>query len=181
MRQAGTAPATGTTICCPPSLLVWCTVIYKRCSAMDTTNTLLQANVRLVLWSDLCRIYCAIYLCCIRSFGVFGVASCVTVEVRFMCVDLNGSNASLRRLRVDQRGFPSRRVLIASVNGRVTKPAGLESVRHFRRPTDDTIFRMHYVSLLWFEPVPSKCYFLLLLCRGVLCHLTMVDEDEWCG
>jgi len=149
MRQAGTAPATGTTIYCPSSL--WCTVIYKCCSAMDTTNTLLQANVRLVLQSDLCRIYYAIYLCCIWSFGVFGVfgvASCVTVEVRFVCVDLIGSNASLRQLRVDQRGFPSRHVLITIVNGRVTKPARLESVRHFRQPTDDAIFRMHYVSLL---------------------------------
>ena len=47
MRQAGTAPATGTTVYCPSSL--WCTVIYKRCSAVDTTNTLLRANVRLVL------------------------------------------------------------------------------------------------------------------------------------
>jgi len=32
MRQAGTAPATGTTICCLTSL--WCAVIHKRCSAM---------------------------------------------------------------------------------------------------------------------------------------------------
>jgi len=83
MRQAGTAPATGTTIYCLTSL--WCIVIYKRCSAMDTTNTLLRANVRLVLRSDLCRIYCAIYGC------IFGVASCVTDEVRFVCIDLNGS------------------------------------------------------------------------------------------
>jgi len=60
MRQAGTAPATGTTIYCPPSL--WCDLIYKRCSAMDATNTLLRANVRLVRRSDLCQIYCAIYL-----------------------------------------------------------------------------------------------------------------------
>jgi len=37
MRQAGTAPATGRTIYCPLSL--WCTVIYKLCSVMDTTNT----------------------------------------------------------------------------------------------------------------------------------------------
>jgi len=37
MRQAGTAPAAGVTIYCPISL--WCTVIYKRCAAMDTTNT----------------------------------------------------------------------------------------------------------------------------------------------
>jgi len=51
MRQAGTAPATGTTIYCPTSL--WSTVIYKPCSVMDTTNTLLLANVHLVLWSDL--------------------------------------------------------------------------------------------------------------------------------
>ena len=63
MRQAGTAPATGTTVYCPISL--WCAVTYKRCSAVDTTNTLLRANVHLALRSDLCRIYCAIYLCCI--------------------------------------------------------------------------------------------------------------------
>jgi len=105
MRQAGTAPATGTTIYCTTSL--WCTVIYKPCSAMDTTNTLLQANVRLVLRSDLCRIYCAIVLFGIRS-------SCVRHCRGSFCVYLsvsNGSNASLRRLRVDQRGFPSLRVL----------------------------------------------------------------------
>jgi len=54
MRQADTAPATGTTIYCLTSL--WCTVIYKRCSVMDTTNTLLRANVRLVLRSDLCLV-----------------------------------------------------------------------------------------------------------------------------
>jgi len=39
MRQAGTDPATGTTIYCLSS--IWCTVIYKPGSVMDTTNTLL--------------------------------------------------------------------------------------------------------------------------------------------
>jgi len=60
MRQAGTAPATGTTIYCPTSL--WCTVIYKLL-VLCTANTLLRVNVRLVLRSDLCRIYCANYGC----------------------------------------------------------------------------------------------------------------------
>jgi len=92
MRQAGTAPATGTTICCPTS--PWCAVTHKHCSVMDTTNTLLRANVRLVLRSDLCRIYCANYGCVWNiwnlEFGsnrrsaslyrcAFGVAEC---EVR---------------------------------------------------------------------------------------------------
>jgi len=38
MRQAGTAPATGTTVYCPTS--IWCTVTCKHCSVMDTTNSL---------------------------------------------------------------------------------------------------------------------------------------------
>jgi len=82
----------------------------------------------------------------IRSFGVFGVAmcaSCVTDEVR----DLNGSNASLRRLRVDQRGVtkpacPNYYVLLLCQR-RVPKPAGRN-----RCVTDEAIFRMYYVSLL---------------------------------
>ena len=37
MRQAGTAPATGATVHCLTSL--WCTVTHKRCSVMDTTNS----------------------------------------------------------------------------------------------------------------------------------------------
>jgi len=94
MRQAGTAPATGTTIYCLSSL--WCTVTYKRCSVMDAANTLLRANVRLALRSDLCLPDLLCYLSMdafgIRSFrskcvtlSVRGVASpCVTVEVRFV-------------------------------------------------------------------------------------------------
>jgi len=82
MRQAGTAPATGTTIYCLSSL--WCIVIYKLL-ALCAANTLLRANVRLLLRSDLCRIYCAIYaVCCIRNFrsvGVFGVANVDAVRV----------------------------------------------------------------------------------------------------
>jgi len=94
MRQAGTAPATGTTIYCPTSL--WCTVTYKLL-ALCTANTLLRVSVRLVLRSDLCRIYCAIYGCirnsefrskCVTLLVRVRSSSCVTGEVR---VDLNGS------------------------------------------------------------------------------------------
>jgi len=66
---------------------------------MDTTNTLLRANVRFALRSDLCLVgstVLSIYAFGIWSFGAFGVANvgaltCVTDEVRFVCIDLNGS------------------------------------------------------------------------------------------
>jgi len=68
MRQAGTAPATGTTIYCLSSL--WCTVIYKLLALLCTANTLLRANVRLVLQSDLYLSDLLYYLWMYSEFGV---------------------------------------------------------------------------------------------------------------
>jgi len=73
MRQAGTAPATGATICCLSSLL--CIVTYKLL-ALCTANTLLRANVCLALRSDLCLsdLMCHLWMHWeIRSFGAFVV------------------------------------------------------------------------------------------------------------
>jgi len=84
MRQAGTAPAAGTTIYCPTSL--WCAVTYKLL-ALCTANTLLQANVRLVLRSDLCWIYCAIYGYVRNSEFRSICSACVTDEVQFVCIE----------------------------------------------------------------------------------------------
>jgi len=44
MRQAGTAPATSTTIHCPTSL--WCAVMCEPCSVMDATNTIKERLYR---------------------------------------------------------------------------------------------------------------------------------------
>jgi len=138
MRQAGTAPATGTTIYCPTSL--WCTVIYKPCSVMDTTNTLLRANVRLVLRSDLCRICCAIYVCCMRNLEFRSIRSSGALRAsleRFVLIstDRNSNlNASLRRMWHCVRskewingGLRSLRVLCGSPGD---QPACPKSVRH---------------------------------------------------
>jgi len=96
MRQAGTAPATGTTIYCLSSL--WCYVIYKRCSVLLPTHFCEWMCVsyfdQTYVMSDL-LCYLSSYVCYAQScaecrrFGVFRVAACVTDEVRF--IDLNGS------------------------------------------------------------------------------------------
>jgi len=70
----------------------------------------------------------------IRSFGVFGVAACVTLSVRGsekVRVDLNGSKAmSLRHLKSGStRGYQAG-VSFTMCQRRGPKPAGLESVRH---------------------------------------------------
>jgi len=137
MRQAGTAPATGTTIYCLTSL--WCAVIYKHCSVMDTTNTLLQANVRLVLRLDLCLsdILCYLWMyleysefrsirsSCVRhSIGArIGEGSCLSISTdRLRHLDEYGAACALNygSTRVPKPARPN-----YYVNGRVTKPAGL--------------------------------------------------------
>jgi len=152
MRQAGTAPATGATIYCPISL--WCAVIYKLL-ALCTANTLLRVNVRLVLRSDLCWIYCAIYGCVRNSeFRSIRVAMSVRLRVSLMrcglCVSISTdrNSMSLRRLRVDQRRGP--------------KPACPELVRHL---DDQSIMRSfacityHFCDSNLCPPSITFCYY----------------------
>jgi len=84
-----------------------------------------------------CRIYCAIYLWMYSEFGVLeyseqrcrcAYCACVTDEVRTISTDR--MDASLRRLRVDQRGLPSRRVLIITVSTEGSQACRTGSVRH---------------------------------------------------
>jgi len=43
----------------------------------------------------------------------------------------------------------------------------------------DLLHALRSVLLLRFEPTTFwHCFLLLLLCRGALCHLTVLDEEE---
>jgi len=148
MRQAGTAPATGATVYCLSGL--WCAVMYEllvlcRCyqhtSASECAS---RASIGLCL-SDL---LCCLWMCSeFRSFGVFGVASCVTEEVR---VDLNGSVEWMNA------GYQSSMSLLCviTVSTEGSQACRTESVRHLddlyyvdrttsTHVTDDAIFRMY--------------------------------------
>jgi len=103
MRQAGTAPAAGRTICCLAGL--WCAVMCKHCSAVNTTNTLLRANVCLVLQSDPCRICCAVCGCVwnlefrsIRSIRRSGALRASLMRCGSCASNVTQTNVALRAL-----------------------------------------------------------------------------------